>query len=1025
MIHKNKRTKFIFSSSLKFLILFLVIMGYFLINKTTTYAAAYPWKNTGNFFVYFTDADGTEYGYKVDVNFGNGFIWHNIGPNFEGGSNWGAENISYKVTTILGNDSKKPTILFNYVGNDIPDQTGHFRNVTIYFFIPRTAGASKISFVKMDNVIYTYPGITDLSNSADIVNNLYRTGATFPIEDLGIQIYGNGVADVDYGLDATANAKVYLKTSYDPVTFDLNSFLDGNWNGNLGSWGTADVYINGNLVANDVTDYYNTSVPYGSTYTVCDISAKPGFVYTGPTSYSGTANTAIGITPPFSTAVNFNLNSTLDGFQHDDLGTWGTADVYINGTKVADDTIDFNKNIPYGSTYVIDDIKGKNEYAYIGPSSYTGTVKSTTYLYPPFKSGYTIVYNGNGATSGSMLNSIHTWGKAQKLNENLFKKKGYTFIGWSSNALSFNENTNLATGTAAFNNIDNYGYIANGSAWVTDHGSVVYDSGLFKNEPTIQINVNYMDTGEVGIYQDVPTVIGQVYTVHSNLSAHRSLNRVRISSSDGQVLSEREFNDDYWGGDNANEWIDITQTFVATTNTTRVEFEIIKANDSTNAYFDTLGGFLWLRYWKFELGSKSTPWTDNPASQIWFKDQQSVLNVISKGTQNLYAIWERDSVTFDLQAFFNDTYCSNLSPYGTADVYINGIQVANDVTDYWDNTLLRGDTYEVKDIKVNAGYFYAGESSYSGTLNLDYTEVAPKFADTKIIKYKVVYNANGGGGVMDDSNFNYNTIYKLTTNAFKKSNCLYVEWNTHADGSGTKFANNATVSKLTNVDGEIITLYAQWDNCPIIIGTDSYYTLEDAINGKITEADLIKNVIVTDDKDINLRSLLNITNYDPNEFTQFTSEGSTLIQYQVTDSGGNTSYTTNTVYIVDTTTEVVQENKYVRFISNDYYQKPTEEGGLGINSIWKTSAAYSAVLEQAMLNRRSLVEKTGSMNVFGINYNYTKPGSISRDHMYQSWSFNSEDIEKVKAYITKHGFGNIQEPTALSNFLIEFNYCKK
>jgi len=101
------------------------------------------------------------------------------------------------------------------------------------------------------------------------------------------------------------------------------------------------------------------------------------------------------------------------------------------------------------------------------------------------------------------------------------------------------------------------------------------------------------------------------------------------------------------------------------------------------------------------------------------------------------------------------------------------------------------------------------------------------------------------------------------------------------------------------------------------------------------------------------------------------------------------------------------------------------EGGLGTNSIWKTNSDYAAILENAMLNRKSLVEKKGSVNVFGINYSYTEPGSISQNHIYQSWSFNSEKIKKVKEYINTNGFGNMQETTALNKFLMEFSDCKK
>ena len=45
---------------------------------------------------------------------------------------------------------------------------------------------------------------------------------------------------------------------------------------------------------------------------------------------------------------------------------------------------------------------------------------------------YNISYDGNGATSGSMNQSIHTYDKLQKLEKNQYKKNGYIFAGWST-----------------------------------------------------------------------------------------------------------------------------------------------------------------------------------------------------------------------------------------------------------------------------------------------------------------------------------------------------------------------------------------------------------------------------------------------------------------------------------------------------------------------------------------------------------------------------------------------------------------
>ena len=47
---------------------------------------------------------------------------------------------------------------------------------------------------------------------------------------------------------------------------------------------------------------------------------------------------------------------------------------------------------------------------------------------------YTIKYNGNGATSGSMSDSSHTYGVAKTLTTNSFSRTGYNFLGWSTSS---------------------------------------------------------------------------------------------------------------------------------------------------------------------------------------------------------------------------------------------------------------------------------------------------------------------------------------------------------------------------------------------------------------------------------------------------------------------------------------------------------------------------------------------------------------------------------------------------------------
>ena len=75
----------------------------------------------------------------------------------------------------------------------------------------------------------------------------------------------------------------------------------------------------------------------------------------------------------------------------------------------------------------------------------------------------------------------------------------------------------------------------------------------------------------------------------------------------------------------------------------------------------------------------------------------------------------------------------------------------------------------------------------------------------KLVKYTVVFNGNGStSGSMKSLVVTNNNAFKLTANAFKKSGYAFTGWNTKKDGTGTKYADKASVSKLNT------TLYAQW-----------------------------------------------------------------------------------------------------------------------------------------------------------------------------------------------------------------------
>ncbi|MBR2786699.1 MAG: InlB B-repeat-containing protein [Clostridia bacterium] len=76
--------------------------------------------------------------------------------------------------------------------------------------------------------------------------------------------------------------------------------------------------------------------------------------------------------------------------------------------------------------------------------------------------------------------------------------------------------------------------------------------------------------------------------------------------------------------------------------------------------------------------------------------------------------------------------------------------------------------------------------------------------------YTVSFNANGGTGSMASQLIAMDSSANLRTNTFTREGYLFTGWNTAEDGSGTSYADEASVTNLSNTDGATVTLYAQW-----------------------------------------------------------------------------------------------------------------------------------------------------------------------------------------------------------------------
>lgn len=222
------------------------------------------------------------------------------------------------------------------------------------------------------------------------------------------------------------------------------------------------------------------------------------------------------------------------------------------------------------------------------------------------------------------------------------------------------------------------------------------------------------------------------------------------------------------------------------------------------------------------------------------------------------------------------------------------------------------------------------------------------------------YDTNGSGQSFDaetkeryyNAFGNYSNPMFTITAAPTLSKHSFVAWVDNTTGDEYQPGDAATITVDT-------LLTARWDAFPEIEAYNRYFTLTQARNGDITEAELLKKVIGTDKEDgtlANGNSVI-VKGYSSSMFTSITSDFEVEITYQATDSYGNIVEKTVTITVTDTTAKKSSTRRYVRFISSRFFKDTdgnilsSSEGGLEETSIWRWNKDFSLLLEATLSGR--------------------------------------------------------------------------
>ena len=446
------------------------------------------------------------------------------------------------------------------------------------------------------------------------------------------------------------------------------------------------------------------------------------------------------------------------------------------------------------------------------------------------------------------------------------------------------------------------------------------------------------------------------------------------------------------------------------------------------------------------------PTTGHSSQGVWSGQPFALSGTI---TQDIVGWLEfnTNSYYLDVNAVLDNELFSGTGDYGTFDVYINGSLVADDVTDYCE-PIPHGATYEIKGIKATAGHSYQGvQNDISGIENNTgyawaYTSPASgtmtspvypflKFeTNTDANVFTIQYDGNGatsGEGWLESFSVTNNTSYTLSSNtsAFSRAENIeatgvttlfkFVGWTIGGTtyDFGEEISSDVLFENVKTSDDEknsIVTVYATWDEYPIINAVDRRFSLDEAQEGKITWEELFKTADAVDGEIGSITDFKNgegsftIVNFDKDKLTdnfkKFTSNGSVTVTYKAVDNAGNETYRTITVYIVDK--ENVFSNTgsvvcYTRFVGPQYYKNSDgsyiaeADGGLNSGSSWINIFEYEKALTETLSNK--IDATTGEW-----------------EKVHQTWIFSKNQIAEVKAYVEEHGLGNSQESDALANF---------
>lgn len=283
-----------------------------------------------------------------------------------------------------------------------------------------------------------------------------------------------------------------------------------------------------------------------------------------------------------------------------------------------------------------------------------------------------------------------------------------------------------------------------------------------------------------------------------------------------------------------------------------------------------------------------------------------------------------------------------------------------------------------------------GGTKIGATDPVEITKDTTIYAHWTANSYTIAYDSNSGSGTMGTTAATYDVAVALADNAFTKTGYTFKGWNTETAGTGTPYADKATVKNLTAVDGDTVALYAQWEA--------NNYAVSFKANGG---SGGMENQTFTYDVAENL---------DKNLFTR---AGYTFTGWNTKADGKGTAYA-DEASILNLTTGGI-ETLYAQWRANEYTIEYDGNADTAIGTMDSTKAIYD---QDVNLSTNSFTrpgysfngwntEADGSGTAYGDGASVKNLAASGSATLYAQWKANTYTVK----YDANGGSGTVESQT--------------